>query len=114
MQKTYAPSIRTAERPCLRSSLQPRFHAYNQRSFSQTSSFYLPRKDSQDRNSINTEATEYSKSGTDDQAAKQDDAAFDPSKTSPEEQKATAGKGNEVNYIFSYQILTMQLSFQLS
>lgn len=55
-----------------------------------------PRKDSQDRNSINTEATEYSKSGTDDGAARQE-AAFDPSKTSPESEKDTAGEGNEVS-----------------
>jgi len=62
----------------------------------QTSSFSrLPRKDSQDRNSINTEATEYSKSGTDDAAAKQDDAAYDPNVTDPGKEKDVAGAGNE-------------------
>lgn len=48
---------------------------------------------------MNTEATEYSKSGTDDAAARQEDAAFDPDKTDPEEQKDTAGEGIEVRRI---------------
>ncbi|KAI9712466.1 MAG: hypothetical protein M1812_006881 [Candelaria pacifica] len=51
-----------------------------------------PRKDSQHKDSINTEATEYSKSGTDDQAAREEEAAFDPQQTSPEKQRETAGK----------------------
>lgn len=62
----------------------------------QTSLQLLPRKDSQDKDSINTEATEYTKSGTDDEVAAQDKAAFDPNQTSPEAQKATAGEGNSV------------------
>lgn len=52
-----------------------------------------PRKDSQDKDSINTEATEYSKSGTDDASAKQEEAAFDPSTTDPKEEKKVAGEG---------------------
>jgi hypothetical protein len=55
-----------------------------------------PRKDSQDKDSINTEATEYSKSGSDDAAARQEKAAFDPSTTDPQEEKEIAGAGNEV------------------
>jgi hypothetical protein len=51
---------------------------------------------SQDKDSIDTEATEYTKSGTDDGAARQENAAFDPSKTSPEEERNVAGEGNEV------------------
>jgi hypothetical protein len=35
-----------------------------------------PRKGYEDKDSINAEATEYSKSGTDDAAAKQEEAAF--------------------------------------
>lgn len=89
MEWTYGPLSRYP-------GLQPRFHPYTRRPLSQTTRSQLPRKDSQDRNSINTEATEYTKSGTDDQAAQQEEAAFDPSKTSPEEQKAKAGEGNEV------------------
>lgn len=64
-----------------------------QRNLSQTASRRVPRKGYEDKDSINTEATEYSKSGTDDQAAKQEEAAFDPSKTSPEAQKDKAGEG---------------------
>ena len=56
-----------------------------------------PRKGSEDKDSINRESTEYSKSGTDDQAAAMEEAAFDPSKTKPEEQKKMAGKGNAVS-----------------
>ena len=53
----------------------------------------FPRKDSQHKDSINTEATEYSKSGTDDAAARQEEAAFDPSQTDPGAEKQTAGEG---------------------
>lgn len=76
--------------------MRSRFPLPQRRNLTQTYSFQFPRKDSQDKDSINTEATEYSKSGTDDEAAKQEEAAFDPSKTSPEEQKDAAGEGNEV------------------
>jgi hypothetical protein len=47
----------------------------------------FPKKGSEDRNSIDTESGEYSKSGTDDAAAR-DASAFDPSKTSPESQRS--------------------------
>lgn len=63
------------------------------RPFSQTPLSRFPRKDSQNRNSINTEATEYSKSGTDDGAAKQKEAAFDPSITDPKTEEKVAGEG---------------------
>ena len=64
-----------------------------QRQFSQSVSFALPRKDSQHKDSINTEATEYSKSATDDEGARQGDAAFNPDITDPQEQKDKAGEG---------------------
>ena len=70
---------------------RPGVPAYRQ--FSQTLSFALPRKDSQDKDSINTEATEYSKSATDDEGAKQEEAAFNPDITDPQEQKDKAGEG---------------------
>jgi len=66
------------------------------RPFTSTTRTLYPRKDSQDKDSINRESNEYAKSGTDDQAAAQDDAAYNPNKTSPEDQKETAGVGNEV------------------
>ena len=59
-----------------------------------SSKLYHPRKDSQHKDSINTEATEYSKSGTDDEAARRDDAAFNPDITDPQEQEERAqGEG---------------------
>ena len=67
------------------------------RPFSQTSLSRYPRKDSQDRESINAEPTEYSKSGSDAGAAKQEEAAFDPETTRPEEEHKKAGEG-EVSY----------------
>lgn len=65
----------------------------------QSSLLRLPRKDSQDKDSINTDATEYSKSGTDDDAARNEKAAFDPSQTAPGEEKDKAGEGNEVYFV---------------
>lgn len=50
-------------------------------------------KDTQDKDSLKPESNEYSKSGSDAQAA-QDDAAFDPSKTRPEEQENSSEAEN--------------------
>ena len=44
---------------------------------------------------MNTDANETSKSGTDDTAAQNEEAAFDPNITSPEGAKDKAGEGNE-------------------
>ena len=74
-------------------SQQPSPRVPVHRQFSQTLSFNLPRKDSQHKDSMNTEATEYSKSATDDESARQGDAAFDPDITDPQEQKDKAGEG---------------------
>ncbi|CAF9937411.1 MAG: hypothetical protein ALECFALPRED_007242 [Alectoria fallacina] len=74
-------------------SPQPLLKQPAHRQFSQTLSFALPRKDSQDKDSINTEATEYSKSATDDESARQEDAAFDPDITDPQQEKDKAGEG---------------------
>lgn len=68
---------------------------YPHRRFSQTPLSAYPRKGFEDRNSINAEATEYSKSGTDNQAA-EEKGAFDPKVTRPEEQRAASGKGEQV------------------
>lgn len=65
----------------------------NLRPYSRTPLSRYPRKDSQDKDSINTEATEYSKSGTDDGSAKQEEAAFDPKTTDPAKEKDIAGEG---------------------
>ena len=50
---------------------------------------------------MNTEATEYSKSGTDDESARREDAAFDPNVTDPGQQKEKAGDGRPVSLTFS-------------
>lgn len=48
------------------------------------------RKDAQSKDSLKPEPNEYSKSGSDDEAARVEQTAFDPSKTSPEEQHDSA------------------------
>ncbi|CZR51958.1 uncharacterized protein PAC_01835 [Phialocephala subalpina] len=63
------------------------------RPFSRTPLAPFPRRGSEDKDSINTEATEYSKSGTDDASARQEEAAFDPSTTDPQKEKKVAGEG---------------------
>ena len=70
------------------------------RSFHATTRTAWPRKDSQDKDSINRESTEYSKSGTDDQTANEADAAFDPNLTRPEAEEEKAGEGKAVNKPF--------------
>jgi hypothetical protein len=49
-------------------------------------------KDDQSKDSLQPKSTEYSKSGSDAEAAETDEA-FDPSKTSPESQKGDSGSG---------------------
>ena len=57
-----------------------------------------PQRDAQkDREKINTDANEYAKSGTDDTAAGNEEAAFNPNITDPQEAKKKAGEGNDVN-----------------
>jgi hypothetical protein len=75
------------------STVAPRFFT--------TTSTRFPQKDAQDKDSLAPQSTEYSKSGSDDDAASSD-AAFNPNKTSPEEAEATAekeagGKDNSLN-----------------
>jgi len=86
-------------RNSIRQSLHPRpirtSATLQTRVFSKTSFAAFPRKDSQDKDSINTEATEYTKSGTDDASARQEEAAFDPKNTDPQKEKDIAGDGNE-------------------
>ena len=58
-----------------------------------------PRKDSQDKDSMNVEANEYSKSGTDDQAARHDKTAYDPSTTDPDAQREDVGANSGVRTV---------------
>ncbi len=86
----YYPTLATKRQ----SLLQCQVHSPNTiRQFSRSARLAYPRKDSQDKDSINTEATEYSKSATDDEGARQEDAAFNPNITDPQEQKDKAGEG---------------------
>ncbi|KZF21096.1 hypothetical protein L228DRAFT_284168 [Xylona heveae TC161] len=63
-----------------------------------SSAILSARKDAQDKDSLKPEPTEYSKSGSDAQAAQTEEAAFDPQKTSPETEKGTAGsEANDSN-----------------
>jgi len=55
------------------------------------------RKAQEDREKLDPQANEYAKSASDDSAAKQDEAAFDPNITDPQEAKDKAGEGNDVN-----------------
>ena len=68
-----------------------------QRPLTHSARLAYPRKDSQDKNSINAEANEYSKSGTDDDSARNEEAAFDPDITDPQQQKDKAGEGKAVS-----------------
>ena len=83
-----------------KSFLQKQKSVTRKRPFSHTSFCNYPRKDSQDKDSINTEANEYSKSATDDESARQDDAAFNPDVTNPQQEKDVAGENNEVFPLF--------------
>lgn len=70
------------------------------RTYHNTASLRLPYKDDQERDSVKPKAVEGGTSATD-EATAETDAAFDPSKTSPEEQRAAAdqetGKGDGGN-----------------
>ncbi|KAI9803604.1 MAG: hypothetical protein M1825_001947 [Sarcosagium campestre] len=47
----------------------------------------------QNKDSLNPQSNEYSKSGTDVSSAQQDEAAYDPSSTDPHDEKVKAGQG---------------------
>lgn len=70
------------------------------RTYHSTQPLRFPYKDDQDRQSLKPRSTEGTKSGSDNETA-QTDAAFDGSKTSPEEAHASAekesGKGNTLD-----------------
>lgn len=75
--RTTTQSVRV--RPC-----QPR--VYQLQPFSTTIPSPYPRKGAEDKDSINRESTEYTRSGTDDATAN-DPEAFDPSTTSPKSER---------------------------
>lgn len=65
---------------------------------SQSQRSLWPKKESQDRDSINTESTEYTKSSTDESVA-HTEVAFDPTKRSPEDEKSQADKEKKVGLL---------------
>jgi len=73
-----------------RAAVRRQFIAVAPRQHFQTSSRYLARKDTMDKDSLKPESNEYSKSGSDSGSAATDDAAFNPDKTTPEEEQSTA------------------------
>ena len=81
--------------------------------FSQDSRSSYPRKDSQDKDSINTEATEYSKSGSDDEGARQQDSAFDPGITDPQEEMDKAGEGTGEGTVSKHVLLSLVCSINI-
>lgn len=93
--------------------VQTRRSVNRTRLFSSTPLVNYPRKDSQDKDSINTEATEYSKSATDDESARQQDAAFNPDVTQPQKEKHVAGEGNSVSIEPMSKTLFVAASIQL-
>ncbi|KAI7157467.1 hypothetical protein KC349_g5573 [Hortaea werneckii] len=74
----------------LRSFALPRRQYLAARQF-QTSSRLCASKDAQGKDDLKPEPNEMSKSASDDQAAAVEDAAFNPKKTSPEDEYNTAG-----------------------
>ena len=72
--------------PGLRRTCPPGTRIASVRQYHQTKAFDYPRKGSEGRDEIKTEATEYSKSGSDDEVA-HSDAAFNPDTTKPETEK---------------------------
>lgn len=83
--------VRTHHLPPPRFLASTRHQPTPLKTFHSAARLTYPRAGSQDKDSINRESQEYAKGGTDDQVAAMDDAAFNPEKTSPEEQKKTAG-----------------------
>ena len=57
-----------------------------------TAVLHRPYKDDQDRESLKPKVAEDTRSGTNDEVASMDDAAFNPAKTRPEQAKETAGR----------------------
>ncbi|KAG0646028.1 hypothetical protein D0Z07_7975 [Hyphodiscus hymeniophilus] len=88
--------VRLALRPrtlCAPSRFQ--FKTSEIRPLSQSPYLSFPKKGAEDRNEINTESSEHTKSSTDADAAQQDQAAYDPNTTSPEAEMESAGDGKK-------------------
>lgn len=102
---THRISALTTPRPRAPIPFQHRSQAYLQphshRSLSTTHTHLSSESDKKsavkDREKINTDADEYSQSTTDDDTARNEEAAFNPNITDPQEAKEKAGEGNDSN-----------------
>jgi len=63
------------------------------------------KKGAEGRDEMNTESTEYSKSGSDAQSAAQQEAAFEKGNTSPEGEMEKAGEGKGVSSFTAFVVL---------
>ena len=106
---TRISSIKAQLRPNTQRGIAP-----SRRQFSQSTWLAYPRKDSQDKDSINTEATEYSKSATDDEGARHDDAAFNPDITDPQQQKDKASEGTGEGTVSKSVLSPFVTSFRIA
>lgn len=88
-------NLRILSRPASR-LIQTPIIARNIRPISYTST-RLARKDAQGKDELKPEPNEYSKSGSDDEAARTSKTAFDPNTTSPEQQHDDAGAESDVS-----------------
>jgi hypothetical protein len=85
----------SARQPLRRLTHIPRYTSTPTRTFTRTALARLPRKNSQDKDSIDASPTEYSKSGTDADTAHKS-SAFDPSTTDPAAEKKDAEVGSSI------------------
>ena len=84
----------------------------HRRHISQSTACFYPRKDSQDRHSIDRESTEYTRSGSDDQTAKMDDVAFNPDLTDPGSQKDQTGAEDVGTLVTFYDLIDLLPSIE--
>ena len=111
------PYLKMFTRTLRRSLVTPRtcFTSLRQPLCFSTSTRQLAAKDSMDKDTVKPEPNEYSKSGSDDSAALED-TAFDPSQTSPEQQRDSAGGGSSsgVSLSLPYDTCSMLLGVRVS
>ena len=118
MMRTYRLRVPSHTRiSSIKAQLRPNAQlgtAPSRRQFSQSTWLAYPRKDSQDKDSMNTEATEYSKSATDDEGARHDDAAFNPDITDPQQQKDKAAEGTGEGTVSKSVLSPLSILFRIA
>ncbi|CAG8983928.1 hypothetical protein HYALB_00006895 [Hymenoscyphus albidus] len=95
---SFFPSTSSSSKPAYKASPSPSSSrtfpsaSSSVRTLTTSTPLSFPRKGNEDRESMNTDSDEYTKSGTDDLSAKQEEAAFDPKATKPETERKIAGE----------------------